>query len=150
MFDVLIYIFENYLEDNVDLFPNSHAIRDELLQAGFALPNVNLAFAWLESLNENDKRECETQAFRIFSESEKRHLDLDCRNLLIFLEHTGILSPDHRETVIDRALVLENEVIYLDELKWIVLMILLTQSDDEVAYSRMEDIVYDLSPAYLH
>lgn len=150
MFDVLIYLFENYLEDDVDLLPNSDAIRRELFQAGFAQPNVNLAFAWLESLDENDKRACKTQAFRIFSEPEKRHLDLECRNLLIFLEYSGILSPDNREIVIDRAMVLENEAIYLDELKWIVLMVLLTQSDDEVAYSRMEDIVYDLSPTYLH
>ncbi len=150
MFDILIYLFENYLDDNVDLFPNSHVIRNELLKAGFAFPAINLAFAWLESLDENDHCECETQAFRIFCESEKKHLDLECRNLLIFLEHSGILSPDNREIVIDRAMVLENEAIYLDELKWIVLMVLFTRSDDEIAYSRMEDIVYNLSPAYLH
>lgn len=150
IFDVLIYLFENYLENEVDLMPNSNAIRSELLKVGFALPDVNQAFDWLDSLGEQDMFNCQTQAFRIFSEAEKRQLDIECRNLLIFLEHNGILSPDNREVVIDRAMALENEEISLDNLKWIVLMVLLSQSDDEIAYSRMEDIVYDLTPAYLH
>lgn len=149
MFDVLIYLFENYLEDEVDLMPNSHAIRSELLNIGFSQPDVNQAFDWLDSLDQQDLVDCQTSAFRIFSEPEKTQLDLDCRNLLIFLEHTGILSPDNREIVIDRAMALEDEIL-LDQLKWIVLMVLLSQSDDEIAYSRMEDIVYDLTPAYLH
>lgn len=150
IFDVLIYLFENYLEDEVDLMPNNHAIRDELLKVGFALPDVNMAFDWLESLGEQDMRGCKTRAFRIFSEEEQRQLDIECRDLLVFLEHTGILSPDNREMVIDRAMALTDEEITLDNLKWIVLMVLLSQSDDEIAYSRMEDIVYDLTPAYLH
>lgn len=149
IFDVLIYLFENYLEDEIDVLPNSHAIRNELLQIGFAPPNVSQAFDWLESLSEQELFTCQTSAFRIFSEPEKARLDIDCRNLLIFLEHTGILSPDSREIVIDRAMALEEEIL-LDELKWIVLMVLLCQSDDEIAYSRMEDIVYDLTPTYLN
>ncbi len=32
----------------------------------------------------------------------------------------------------------------------IVLMVLLSQPDEEIAFSRMEDIVYELIPAYLH
>ncbi|NOQ35181.1 MAG: DUF494 family protein [Methylococcaceae bacterium] len=149
MFDVLIYLFENYLEDEVDLTPNSNAIRSELLKMGFSQPDVSQAFDWLDSLDQQDLVDCQTRAFRIFSEQEKTQLDIECRNLLIFLEHTSILSPDNREIVIDRAMALEDE-ISLDQLKWIVLMVLLSQSDDEVAYSRMEDIVYDLTPAYLH
>ncbi len=88
--------------------------------------------------------------FRIFSAPEQRKLDLACRNLLLFLEHSGILSPANRELVIDRAMAFEDAEILLDELKWIVLMVLLSQADDAVAFSRMEDFVYDLTPAYLH
>jgi Smg protein len=45
---------------------------------------------------------------------------------------------------------LENEDISLEKLKWIVLMVLLSQPNEEIAFSRMEDIVYNLVPAYLH
>ncbi len=68
----------------------------------------------------------------------------------MFLEHSGILNPANREIVIDRVMALENEEISIEKLKWIVLMVLLSQPDEEIAFSRMEDIVYDLVPAYLH
>jgi len=68
---------------------------------------------------------------------------------LLFLEHGGILTASTREIVIDRVMVLEHEALSLEELKWTVLMVLLSQSDD-VAFSRMEDIVYELTPALLH
>jgi Smg protein len=45
---------------------------------------------------------------------------------------------------------LEDNDISLDKLKWIVLMVLFSQPGDEHAYARMEDIVYDVPPAYLH
>jgi Smg protein len=111
---------------------------------------VDLAFSWLESLNQPHQKNCRSQGFRIFTAAEKQQLDLECRGFLISLELSGILSADYREIVIDLAMVLEDENIYLEELKWIVLLVLLTQSDDDTAYSRMENIVYDLSPIYLH
>jgi Smg protein len=45
---------------------------------------------------------------------------------------------------------LDIEDISMDKLKWIVLMVLLSQPDEEIAFSRMEDIVYDLVPTFLH
>ena len=42
------------------------------------------------------------------------------------------------------------KIISMEKLKWIVLMILLSQPDEEIAFSRMEDIVYNLIPTYLH
>jgi Smg protein len=68
----------------------------------------------------------------------------------MFLEQSGILSAANREIVIDRAMALENEDISLEKLKWITLMVLLSQPDEEIAFSRMEDFVYDLVPTYLH
>ena len=68
----------------------------------------------------------------------------------MFLEQSGILTPTNRELVIDRVMALEHEEISMEKLKWIVLMVLLSQPDEEIAFSRMEDIVYELIPAYLH
>jgi Smg protein len=45
---------------------------------------------------------------------------------------------------------LESEDITLEQLKWIVLMVLLSQPDEEVAFSRMENIVYEDEQPYLH
>ncbi len=151
IFDVLIYLFENYLDDDIDLLPDSEGIKTELLQAGFEQTEVNNAFDWLETLTEkNYIKPTVPSAFRIFYAQEKIKLDLECRNCLLFLENNGILTPTSREIVIDRAMAIETKQLSLDELKWTVLMVLLSQSDDDVAYSRMEDIVYNLTPALLH
>lgn len=151
IFEVLMYLFENYLEDEIETLPDSDAIRTELIQAGFDQLDVSKAFDWLESLTLHETlKPIVPSAFRIFSDHEIDKLDLECRNFVMFLEQIGILTPANREIVLDRIMALENEDISLDKLKWIVLMVLLSQQDDEVAFSRMEDIIFDTVPEYLH
>jgi Smg protein len=151
IFDVLMYLFENYMEDEIEMLPDSDVIRTELLEAGFESCEVNKAFDWLDSLTlQRTIKPTVAPAFRIFCAQEIEKLDLECRNLIMFLEQNGILNSANREIVIDRAMALENEEISMEKLKWIVLMVLLSQPDEEIAFSRMEDIVYDLVPTYLH
>ena len=87
---------------------------------------------------------------RIYSSYEMARLDTECRGLLLFLEQTGILTPACREIVIDRILAFDEEVISLENLKWIVLMVLFSQPDEELAFARMETLVYENLPNYLH
>ena len=151
IFDVLMYLFEHYMEDELEILPDSDSVRTELMAAGFEHIEVNKAFAWLESLSlQRAIKPTIPTSFRIFSTEEKAKLDLECLDLLMFLERTGILTSANREVVIDRALALEDEEISIEKLKWIVLLVLLSQPDEEIAFSRMEDIVYDLLPTYLN
>ena len=151
IFDVLIYLFENYIDDDIDLLPDSEGIKEELIQAGFEQTEVKNAFEWLETLTEQSTIQPKiSSTFRIFSQQEKIKLDIECRDLLLFLEHNGILTTTLREIVIDRVMAIENETLTLDELKWTVLMVLLSQTDDHAVFNRMEDIVYDLAPTLLH
>ena len=41
IFDVLMYLFENYMEDEIEMLPDSDVIRTELLEAGFESCEVN-------------------------------------------------------------------------------------------------------------
>ncbi|MDD5033840.1 MAG: DUF494 domain-containing protein [Methylococcaceae bacterium] len=151
VFDVLIYLFENYMDDETDLTPDPDAIRTELLEAGFPQREVNKAFDWLESLSEQKPiKSASTPAFRIFSSQECAKLDTDCRGLLMFLEQSAILAPASRELVIDRVMALQEEAISLENLKWIVLMVLFSQPNEEIAFARMENLVYESLPSYLH
>jgi len=54
----------------------------------------------------------------------------------MFLEQNGILNSSNREIVIDRAMALENEEISMEKLKWIVLMVLLSQPDEELLFQN--------------
>mgnify|MGYP001423245601 FL=1 len=81
---------------------------------------------------------------RIYIESELTLISVECRGYLMSLERAGILSVLQREIVIDRLLALEREDVDLEQLKWIVLMVLSSQPGEESACSRMEDILFDL------
>jgi Smg protein len=151
IFDVLIYLFENYLGAELNSLPDSEDIKIELMEAGFEQNEVNNAFDWLEALTEQDYiTPSISTAFRIFTAQEQIKLNLECRDFLLFLQHNGILTSTTREIVIDRAMAIEHDKITLDELKWTVLLVLLSQSDDDAAYAKMEDIVYEITPPLLH
>lgn len=151
IFDVLMYLFENYMEEEIEIFPDTDVIRTELLEAGFQQMAVSKAFDWLASLSlQGLIQTSATPTFRIFCREEIDKLDIECRNLIMFLEQSGILNATNREIVIDRAMALEDEEISLEKLKWITLMVLLSQPNEEIAFSRMEDLVYNLVPNYLH
>jgi Smg protein len=70
-------------------------------------------------------------------------LDTDVRGYLMHLENLGILSGAQREVVIDRLLALEADDIDIEQLKWVVLMVLFSQPGQGNAYQRMEDLVFD-------
>ena len=151
VFDVLIYLFENYMDDETDRTPDPDAIRTELLEIGFPHKEINRAFDWLESLAEQKPIQSSSlPAFRIFSTQECAKLDTECRGLLMFLEQTGILTAASRELVVDRVMALNEETISLENLKWIVLMVLFSQPNEEIAFARMENLVYESLPSYLH
>lgn len=151
VFDVLIYLFQNYMDADEEQAPDPDILRDELLEAGFPNKEVNRAFEWLESLAEHHPiGSLSPPSFRVFSPQEMSKLDTECRGFLMFLEQSGILSSTSRELVIDRLMALHEDPITLENLKWVVLMILFSQPSEEIAYARMENLVYDSIPAYLH
>ena len=82
---------------------------------------------------------------RIYTDSERSRLPTDCRGYLLQLERTGILSPQQREIVIERLMALDTEELDVAQLKWVVLMVLSSQPGEELACSRMEDLVFDLA-----
>lgn len=150
IFEVLMYLFENYLEEETEGLPDSDVIRTELLEMGFEDCEVEKAFHWLESLSVDPMIEPTlTKAFRIYNSQEQARLDMENRNFLIYLEHTGILSPDNREIVIDRVMALDED-ISLQKLKWIVLMVLMSQPEDGSGSLRLEELVHDAPRSSLH
>ena len=87
---------------------------------------------------------------RVFHGPELDKLDLECRGFLLFLEQHGVLDADQRELVLDRALALDQEELDLDDLKWVVLMVLFNQPGSEAAYAWMETQMYLDEPEPVH
>ena len=144
--DILIHLFENFLDAEDDSAPSRDALKQELEQAGYPEADIERALAWLESLAADPDRamnEGTARAVRVFSGHEQVRLDTDVRGYLLHLENLGILSAAQREVVIDRLLALEAEELDIEQLKWVVLMVLFSQPGQENAYQRMEDLVFD-------
>jgi len=154
MVDVLIYLYETYMDGETPPPPDQHALKQELTEVGFSLGEIDKALVWLDELaatvGDTEGAPHAEHAIRIYTEDEHGRLDTATRGLLLFLEQNGILDPASRELVVDRALALDTPAVTTDELKWIVLLVLMNRPGREEAFTQMEEMVYNSSHAYLH
>lgn len=140
--DVLFYLFDNYSEVE-DVTQNREVLHSELFNAGFPKKRINKAFDWLESLADDDQiyiREPHVLSHRQFSKYEMRFLDQDCRDYLVSLRASHVLSNEMFERTIDRILMLGDKDFDLSRLKWVILMLLLNQPNTEAEYIWMDDV----------
>lgn len=146
--DVLMYMFENCMEDDSRDDHDQDALRMELQGAGFPSIEIDKAFNWLEGLAAvqdlpaPDPNRC-ARAIRVYTQDEMEKLNSECRGFLLFLEQAGVLDHLSRELVIDRVMALETEEIDLDQLKWVILLVLFNQPGQEAAFAWMEELVFD-------
>ncbi len=154
VFDVLMYLFETYIDAEEDPEPDQNELRGELVKAGFGDAEIDRALDWLDGLAENhDELILNPQTehgTRVYNQLELERLDMQCRGFIIYLEQIGILSPSQRELLIDRLLALGTPDIDVEQIKWVVLMVLFSQPGQELAYARMEDLVFEEEHTELH
>jgi Smg protein len=152
--DVLMYLFETYIDADEEPEPDQNVLRGELVRAGFGNTEIDRALDWLDGLAENhDGLVFSPQTengTRVYTDIEQQRLDPGCRGFIMYLEQIGILSPPQREILIDRLLALETPDIDVEQIKWVVLMVLFSQPGQELAYARMEDLVFEEENDSLH
>lgn len=154
--DILMYLFENYMDDGPEFHPDQETLTTELTQAGFPKGEINKAFSWLEGLSNQRERHTTTlfkgdaSSLRYFTPQELEKLNTEARGFLLFMEQSGLLDTSTRELVIDRVMALDMEEITVDQLKWVVLMVLFNQPGQEHAFTLLEDLVFDEMQGHLH
>ncbi|HEY3049332.1 MAG TPA: DUF494 domain-containing protein [Polaromonas sp.] len=145
MFEVLVYVYENYWQG--DACPELHRLGRKLSAAGFDAEEIQEALVWLDGLNTaahgtqisfpaklpSGAVESATlhpaiqpqsaNSLRIYSVAEQVHLGAESLGFVSFLESSGVLPPHMREIVIDRAMAAPGDPVTLDDLKIIVLMV---------------------------
>lgn len=154
VFDVLMYLFENYMEDEIGFDEDQDALQEVLLEAGFRQNEIRKAFDWLEGLAELQDEAplpaVPSGSLRLYSEPELEKINTECRGFILFMEQMGVLDSATREMVIDRVMALEEEEVDLEQLKWVILMVLFNQPGREAAFAWMEDLVLDETAGVLH
>lgn len=152
--DVLIFIYEHLKEPGSSITPSQKVLREELNEAGFPDDEIDKALAWLDDLASTplplDILSPGRHSFRMFSAEEMHHLDTDARGLMLILEQSGLLSRACRELVLERVLALDTPQISIEELRWIILMVLANRPGQEIAVAHLEDLVFKMRGASIH
>jgi len=151
--DVLMYLFENYLYEAPESNPERESLQMELASAGFPFIEINKAIDWLDGMKTNHLHLQQSQSchsIRMYARREMAKMDCECRGYLLYLEQIEILTPILRELVIDRIMALDSEQIDLEQLKWLVLMVLFNQPGNDEAYSWLEEVMMDTQSARPH
>lgn len=151
MFEVLMYLFENYMDGSVTLNTDQDTVVSELEQAGFSRGEIGRALDWLDGLNRVQETvqsgpQYTPHALRYFSMEESERLGLEGRGFLLYLEQLSILDAMTREVVIDRLMALDHREVDLGRIKWVVLIALFNQPDKKSALSLLQDMI--LSDAF--
>ena len=151
MFEVLVYMFENYVEANIR--PDHNTLAQELFDAGFDSNDIHGAFEWFNSLetmteSSNQQANPAPQALRIYSAEESEKIEVEGLSFLMFLKQSNVINQALHEVRVDRAMALPQDQVGLDEIRWTVLMALrkLNRTND---FLFVEDAVFgEDTPTY--
>jgi Smg protein len=158
MFDILMYLFESLIHTESEFHYDQEELTEELVRAGFHHDEIYKALLWLEklaALQESEKTpylasNTPTAVTRIYSEPELQILDVQARGFIMFLEQINVLDNNTREMVIDRVMEIESSDFGLEDLKWVILMVLFNVPGKEGAYAQMEDLLFDVAEGPVH
>ncbi|RUM77835.1 MAG: DUF494 domain-containing protein [Candidatus Thioglobus sp.] len=148
--DVLTYMFDYLFEEAEQDSSNEIddiALKAHLSDAGFEEVRIEKALSWLENIatlqDGSVKPFANTRGgMRIYSDVEKLKLDTKSRGFLLFMENMGQVDANQREMIIDQIMSLGDSSVSLDDLKWVVMMVLGNSNDEEISAQWLESIVF--------
>jgi Smg protein len=152
MFEILVYLFENYYHDQAA--PDPDALAEKLTAAGFENGDIHDALDWLRALG-TPHEDAYPEAFELcdgfrgYTDEELAKLSTASRGFLAFLESARVLTPPLRELIIDRAMALEDDTVDLDKLKVIALMVLWARRGS-VDTLVLEELLPEGGPRHIH
>ena len=151
MFDILMFLFENYFD--AGSYPDSKKLAKKLSAAGFEEDDIGQAMAWLSGLQQLSLAEyppsINQSGIRCFAPLERRRISTEGIRFIAFWEKNKMISPVEREMIIDRAVALSRENLSLDRVKLIALMVLWNQHENLNAL-LIEDLLTPANSAQLH
>lgn len=157
MFEVLVYMFENYIDTHFR--PDESTLSRELSAAGFDEQDINGAFDWFNQLelmaDQADIFETPNHvSTRIFTSDELKKITGESLGFVLFLVQAKILNAAQRELVLELAMNLPQPLISIEEMRWIVLMTTWGASksgpDKTKEYLFIEDALLNKEKPTLH
>jgi Smg protein len=146
MYDILIFVYENFFSSGV--YPTNAVLQNRLFAAGFEPTEVEQALAWLDVVDQLPMGTFEPgnkASLRCLSDAEFDKLGQEGWGFLSFLEGSGILGAEQREWIISSAMAIEGGPISLDKLKLITLTVYWRQGHP-MDIMLMEELIGDSEP----
>ena len=150
MFDVLVYLYENYWRP--DACPDPKQLSRKLSAVGFEADEIQDALSWLDGLANSAEAVTGSPvkgSIRIYTAAERDVLGDASVGFIAFLESAGVLPAPMREMVIDRAMAVGNGAIDLEDLKIIVLMVFWSLGEEPDALI-LDELFVDPSERLIH
>lgn len=151
MFEVLVFIFENYFANhalpNDHSLPNDEIMEQELSAAGFEQSDILGAFDWFQemrsmlSTSDADYSHAKT-AMRAFTDAEFNKINTESLGFIIFLQQANVINDVERDLIIDRAMALKQVEIHIEETRWITMMALWNKGREK-DYLFVEDALFN-------
>ncbi|MBX9676358.1 MAG: DUF494 domain-containing protein [Methylotenera sp.] len=145
MFEVLVFMFENYFSHHS--MPDIDVMEQELSAAGFEKTDINGAFDWYQEMKYQLMQPAlnyshEHSGMRIFSDKEIKKINTESIGFVLFLQQANVINDMERDLIVDRAMALKQEVITVEEMRWIS-MIALWNEGREKDYLFVEDAFFN-------
>ncbi|CAL4325548.1 Protein Smg [Buchnera aphidicola (Protaphis terricola)] len=157
MFEILIYLFETYVHNKSEISINYESLTNDLSNIGFQKKDIYNALLWLKNLSCYKKNSIspinlasDQISTRIYDPEELLKFNVDCRGFMLFLEQLEILTLDIREMLIEKIMALEDTELNLEDLKWIILIILFNVPGYEVVYKKLENLLFNFKTEIIH
>ena len=150
MFDVLVYLYENYWRP--DACPEPTQLSRKLTAVGFEPEEIQDALRWLDGLATSAESHTGSPvrgSMRIYTAEEQDILGEESIGFITFLESAGVLAAPMREMVIDRALAVGSGTLELEDLKIIVLMVFWSLGEEPDALV-LDELFVDSEDRVIH
>lgn len=152
MFEVLVFMFENYLAHRT--LPDNDIMTQELSAAGFEQADILGAFDWYYEMKTMLNEPVaiyshQNTGTRIFGDCELKKISTESLSFVLFLQQADVINDVERDLIIDRAMALKQEQIKIEEMRWIT-MIALWNVGREKDYLFVEDALFNPRGLTLH
>ncbi len=149
MFEILMYLFESYID--AGSYPAPDKLSRKLSAAGFEGEDIDEALTWLSALHLPDSYPAILAhgGMRFFAEREFEFICAEARQFILFAEEQKMISAIEREIIIDRALALQQKDLELNKLKLIMLIVLWDRHQD-LSPLLIEELLVPITSTQLH
>jgi Smg protein len=152
MFEVLVFMFENYFANHA--FPDNEVMAQELSAAGFKESDISGAVDWLHEMKTMLTEppavySHKLTGLRMFANTELKKISTDSISFILFLQQANVINDVERDLIVDRAMALKQEYINIEEMRWIT-MIALWNEGREKDYLFVEDALFNPRGFTLH